>query len=164
MDLEEITLFEKLSQLEAYQDISNSTYIIPSSSVLSPLLNNEIHLFVRISIPQCYACSPLRLFLSIQKSAIAYISVIISQMELKFFSTSYFKQLFQNLRPKLQYSKNRTFVTSHFGTLSQLTADLLERNPLSRQNFQSDAQNLLCIVNAEEVVCSLIFNGRSVLP
>ena len=71
MDLEEITLFEKLSQLEAYQGISNSTYIIPSSSVLSPLLNNEIHLFVRISIPQCYACSPLRLFLSIQKSAIA---------------------------------------------------------------------------------------------
>ena len=70
MDLEEITLFEKFSQLEAYQDISNSTYIIPSSSVLSPLLDNEIHLFVRISIPQCYACSPLRLFLSMQKSAI----------------------------------------------------------------------------------------------
>ena len=70
MDLEEITLFEKLSQLEAYQGISNSTCIIPSSIVLSPLLNNEIHLFVRISIPQCYACQPLRLFLSIQKSAI----------------------------------------------------------------------------------------------
>ena len=44
MDLEEITLFEKLSQLEAYQGISNSTYILPSSSVLSPLLNNEIQL------------------------------------------------------------------------------------------------------------------------
>ena len=66
----EITLFEKLSQLEAYQGISNSTCIIPSSSVLSPVLNNEMHLFVRISIPQCYACQPLRLFLSIQKSAI----------------------------------------------------------------------------------------------
>ena len=49
--------------------------------------------------------------------SIAYISVIISQMELKFANNSYFKQLFQNLRPKLQYSKNRIFVTSHFGTL-----------------------------------------------
>ena len=38
-------------------------------------------------------------------------------MELKFVTNSYFKQLFQNLRPKLQYSKNRFFVTSHFGTL-----------------------------------------------
>ena len=75
MDLEEITLFEKLSQLEAYQDISNLTYIIPSSSVLSPLLNNKIHLFVRISIPQCYACTPILLFLSIQKSAIEHRSV-----------------------------------------------------------------------------------------
>ena len=48
---------------------------------------------------------------------IAYISVIISQMELKFFTNSYFKQLFQNLKPKLKYSKNRIFMTSHFGTL-----------------------------------------------
>ena len=39
-------------------------------------------------------------------------------MELKFVTYSYFKQLFQNLRPKLQYSKNRIFVTSHFGALS----------------------------------------------
>ena len=38
-------------------------------------------------------------------------------MELKFVITSYFKQLFQNLRPKLQYSRYRIFVTSHFGTL-----------------------------------------------
>ena len=38
-------------------------------------------------------------------------------MELKFVNNSYFKQLFQNLRPNLQYSKNRIFVTSHFGTL-----------------------------------------------
>ena len=38
-------------------------------------------------------------------------------MELKFVTNSYFKQLFHNLRPKLQYSKNRFFVTSHFGTL-----------------------------------------------
>ena len=38
-------------------------------------------------------------------------------MELKFVNNSYFKQFFQNLRPKLQYSKNRFFVTSHFGTL-----------------------------------------------
>ena len=38
-------------------------------------------------------------------------------MELKFVNNSYFKQLFQNLRSKLQYSKNRIFVTSHFGTL-----------------------------------------------
>ena len=44
-------------------------------------------------------------------------SVIISQMELKFVNASYFKQLFQNLRPKLQFSKHRIFVTSHFGTL-----------------------------------------------
>ena len=41
-------------------------------------------------------------------------------MELKFVNDSYFKQLFQNLRPKLQYSKNRTFVTSHFSTLLEL--------------------------------------------
>ena len=54
----------------------------------------------------------------------AYMSVTISQMELKFVNTGYFKQLFQNLRPKLQFSrpklqfsKNRIFVTSHFGTL-----------------------------------------------
>ena len=38
-------------------------------------------------------------------------------MELKFDNDSYFKQLFQNLRPKLQNSKNRIFVTSDFGTL-----------------------------------------------
>ena len=30
---------------------------------------------------------------------------------------SYFKQLFQNLRPKSQYSKIRIFLTSHFGAL-----------------------------------------------
>ena len=42
-------------------------------------------------------------------------------MELKFVNKSYFKQLFQNIRPKLQYSKNRIFVTSHFGTLSFLS-------------------------------------------
>ena len=40
-----------------------------------------------------------------------------SQMELKFVNTSYFKQLFQTLRPGLQYSKNGIFVTSHFSTL-----------------------------------------------
>ena len=45
---------------------------------------------------------------------------LISQMELKFVTNSYFKQLFQNLRPKLQYSKYRIFVTSHFGTLLYL--------------------------------------------
>ena len=49
--------------------------------------------------------------------SIACVSVITSQMELKFVNNSYFKKLFQNLRPKLQYSKNRIFVTSHFGTL-----------------------------------------------
>ena len=38
-------------------------------------------------------------------------------MEPKFVNKSYFKQLFQNLRPKAQHSKNRIFVTSHFGTL-----------------------------------------------
>ena len=38
-------------------------------------------------------------------------------MELKFVTNSFFKQLFQNLRPKVQHSKNRFFVTSHFGTL-----------------------------------------------
>ena len=38
-------------------------------------------------------------------------------MELKFVNNCYLKQLFQNLRPKLKYSKNRIFVTSHFGTL-----------------------------------------------
>ena len=38
-------------------------------------------------------------------------------MELKFVTNSYFKQLFQNLKPKLQYSKNRSFMTSYFGTL-----------------------------------------------
>ena len=38
-------------------------------------------------------------------------------MDLKFVSYSYFEQLFQNVRPKLQYSKNRIFVTSHFGIL-----------------------------------------------
>ena len=38
-------------------------------------------------------------------------------MELKFFKNSYFEQLFENLRPKLQYSKTRFFVTSHFSTL-----------------------------------------------
>ena len=43
-------------------------------------------------------------------------------MELKFVNFSYFKQLFQNLRPKLQYSKNRIFVTSHFGTLFRIIA------------------------------------------
>ena len=43
-------------------------------------------------------------------------------MRLKFVNTSYFKQLFQNLRPKLQYSKNRIFVTSHFGTLFKSNA------------------------------------------
>ena len=43
--------------------------------------------------------------------------VIISQMELKFVTNSYFKLLFQNLRLKLQYSKIGIFVTSHFGTL-----------------------------------------------
>ena len=37
-------------------------------------------------------------------------------MELKFVMNRYFKQLFQYLRPKLQYSKNRIFVISHFGT------------------------------------------------
>ena len=58
--------------------------------------------------------------------SIAYISVIISQMELKFVIISYFKQLFQNIRQKLQYSKNRIFVTSHFGTL--LNIDLPTRS------------------------------------
>ena len=38
-------------------------------------------------------------------------------MDLKFVNNSYFEQLFQSLRPKLQYSKNIIFVTSHFGTL-----------------------------------------------
>ena len=38
-------------------------------------------------------------------------------MELKFVNNSHFKQLFQNLRPKLHYSKNIIFVISHFGTL-----------------------------------------------
>ena len=40
-------------------------------------------------------------------------------MELKFVNTSYFKQYFQNLWPKLFFifSKNIIFVTSHFGTL-----------------------------------------------
>ena len=42
---------------------------------------------------------------------------MISQVGLKFAADSYFKQLFQNLRPELKYSKNRVFVTSHFGTL-----------------------------------------------
>ena len=36
---------------------------------------------------------------------------------LKFVNNSCFKQLFQNLRPKVQHSKNIVFVTSHFGTL-----------------------------------------------
>ena len=49
--------------------------------------------------------------------SIAYTSVIISHMELKLVNSSYSRQLFQNLRPKLQNSKNRIFVTSHFGTL-----------------------------------------------
>ena len=49
--------------------------------------------------------------------SIAYRLVIISQIELKFVADSYFKQIFQNLRPKLQYSKKKIFVTSHFGTL-----------------------------------------------
>ena len=53
----------------------------------------------------------------LQAQNTAIISVIIFQMELKFVNTSYFKQLFQKLRPKLQYSKNRIFVTSHFATL-----------------------------------------------
>ena len=48
-------------------------------------------------------------------------------MELKFVNTSYFKQLFQNLRPKLQYSKNRIFVTSHFGTLCRALLSVVER-------------------------------------
>ena len=38
-------------------------------------------------------------------------------MELKFVNASYFKQLFQNFGPKLQYSKNVIFMTSHFSTL-----------------------------------------------
>ena len=41
------------------------------------------------------------------KWCIAYRSITISQIELKFVADSYFKQLFQNLRPKLKYSKNR---------------------------------------------------------
>ena len=54
-------------------------------------------------------------------------------MELKFASNSYFKQLFQNLRPKLQYSKNTIFVTSHIGTLLKVyhysvIGSLLEAN------------------------------------
>ena len=39
-------------------------------------------------------------------------------MELIFVNNSYFKQLFQNLKPKLQYSKSKIFMTSYFGTLS----------------------------------------------
>ena len=38
-------------------------------------------------------------------------------MELKFVNNGHFKQLFENLRPKLLYSKNIIFMTSHFGTL-----------------------------------------------
>ena len=49
--------------------------------------------------------------------SIAYISVITFQIELKFVNNSYFKELFQNLRPKEKYSKNIILVTSHFGTL-----------------------------------------------
>ena len=49
--------------------------------------------------------------------SITYISVIISQVELKFVTNSTFKEPFRNLRPKLEYSKNRIFVPSHFGTV-----------------------------------------------
>ena len=41
-------------------------------------------------------------------------------MELKLVNASYFKQLFQTLRPQFKYSKNRIFVTPHFGTLLRL--------------------------------------------
>ena len=52
-----------------------------------------------------------------------------SQMELKFVNNSYFKKLFQNLRPKLNYSKNIIFVTSHLGTLfSKICFVYLRRN------------------------------------
>ena len=47
-------------------------------------------------------------------------------MELKFAINGYFKQLFQNLKPKLQYSKNRIFVTSHFGTLLRGGVEVVE--------------------------------------
>ena len=39
------------------------------------------------------------------------------QQPIKICPLCYLKQLFQNLRPKLKYSKNRILVTSHFGTL-----------------------------------------------
>ena len=50
-------------------------------------------------------------------------------MELKFVNTTYFKKLFQNLRPKLQYSKNRIFVTSHFGTLLNFEPGAKRKDP-----------------------------------
>ena len=56
-------------------------------------------------------------------------------MELKFVNSSYFWQLFQNLRPKLQNSKNRIFVTSHFGTL--LNTDIV---PIKSLYFEPGAK------------------------
>ena len=43
------------------------------------------------------------------------------KLELKFATNIYFKELFQNLRPRLKYSKNRILVTSCFSTLLKLT-------------------------------------------
>ena len=63
-------------------------------------------------------------------------------MELQFVNNSYFKQLFQNLRPKLQYSKIRIFVTSHFFTLLchiqwyfQVTCYLIVINILQKSTY-----------------------------
>ena len=51
---------------------------------------------------------------------IPYILVINCQIKLKFVLYGYFKVLFQNPKPKVKYSRNRIFVTSHFGSLFSL--------------------------------------------
>ena len=62
-------------------------------------------------------------------------------MELKFVNNSCFKQLFQNLRPKVQHSKNRIFVTSHFGTLwGGGIHESLKKNYLNAEKFCSAPQ------------------------
>ena len=55
--------------------------------------------------------------MELNQQSIPYILVINCQIKLKFVTFGWFKMLSRNPEPKLKYSKNRIFVTSHFGTL-----------------------------------------------
>ena len=56
----------------------------------------------------------------VSQHSIPYILINNSQIKLEFVTNGYFKEPFQDPEPKLKYSENKIFVTSHFGTLLEL--------------------------------------------